>query len=254
MAKIIALVPVLYLFILLYYMYSLKKLVAIRKNIDVEKLVIHLTKFTHLQNFTAEKAKNYLQQATYARYLFFTLWTFILQCMFLTVGIVDEVLKLINFSTIQSYTEKIRHFLFSSLVFPNSLLVISVFWSIWFVDRELIFPRVIDEFYPQWLNHTLHTFIIIPLMIEVVARFRNTKVRTSRRKIATVLIAFCSIYQTLFLTVYMLYGVWLYPIYKVLTWIQRVGFSLVQLFLGLVYQQIGLFLLEGQERSKTKTK
>ncbi|XP_066252529.1 androgen-dependent TFPI-regulating protein-like isoform X2 [Euwallacea similis] len=178
----------------------------------------------------------------------------VLQCVFLTVAIADEVSKLINFSIVQSYTEKIRHFLFSSLVFPNSLLVISVFWSIWFIDRELIFPRIIDEFYPWWLNHTLHTFIIIPLIIEVVVRFKNSNVRISRRKIAIVLIAFCSIYQTLFLTVYVVHGVWLYPIYKVLTWIQRVGFSLLQLFLGLVYQQIGLFLLEGQEKGKAKIK
>ncbi|XP_066252530.1 androgen-dependent TFPI-regulating protein-like isoform X3 [Euwallacea similis] len=254
LTKIVALMPVLYLFILLYYVYSLKKSVEIRNNIDIEKLVIHLKKFAHLQDLTVEEAKKYLQRATYAKYLFFTLWTFVLQCVFLTVAIADEVSKLINFSIVQSYTEKIRHFLFSSLVFPNSLLVISVFWSIWFIDRELIFPRIIDEFYPWWLNHTLHTFIIIPLIIEVVVRFKNSNVRISRRKIAIVLIAFCSIYQTLFLTVYVVHGVWLYPIYKVLTWIQRVGFSLLQLFLGLVYQQIGLFLLEGQEKGKAKIK
>lgn len=31
------------------------------------------------------------------------------------------------------------------------------FWSMWLIDRELIFPEVLDKVLPSWVNHSIHT-------------------------------------------------------------------------------------------------
>lgn len=30
-----------------------------------------------------------------------------------------------------------------------------VFWMIYAVDRELVYPKVLDKFIPVWLNHVM---------------------------------------------------------------------------------------------------
>lgn len=42
------------------------------------------------------------------------------------------------------------------------------FWGIWAVDRELIFPKALDSFFPSWLNHVLHTAVLVFAVIEMV--------------------------------------------------------------------------------------
>lgn len=31
--------------------------------------------------------------------------------------------------------------------------VVCTFWSLYLVDRELVYPKLLDNFIPQWLNH-----------------------------------------------------------------------------------------------------
>jgi len=36
-----------------------------------------------------------------------------------------------------------------------------VFWGVYSFDRELMFPAVLDSFFPTWLNHAVHTAPVI---------------------------------------------------------------------------------------------
>ncbi|XP_053146258.1 androgen-induced gene 1 protein isoform X7 [Hemicordylus capensis] len=38
------------------------------------------------------------------------------------------------------------------LTFIN-LFVVTMFWSIYIYDRELVYPKLLDNFIPPWLNH-----------------------------------------------------------------------------------------------------
>ncbi|XP_050293436.1 androgen-dependent TFPI-regulating protein-like isoform X3 [Anthonomus grandis grandis] len=187
------------------------------------------------------------------RYHFFTIWNYVLQIAFLLIAVTDELTKFFKFTNTQKRIERARKFFFSTLVFPSSLLVASVFWTIWHVDRELIFPKIIDTFYPSWLNHTLHTFILLPLLIETVIHFKSAYSNLSRTRALLILLIYVTVYQTLYLSVYFQHGVWLYPIYKVLTWNQRIIFTLSQLFLAISYQQIGISLMK-RDSGLPKTK
>lgn len=58
-----------------------------------------------------------------------------------------------------------RDFVFSTLAYPVGSIVVYTFWSVWhLMGRELIFPEVLSQYYPNWLNHTTHT-VIAPLNI-----------------------------------------------------------------------------------------
>jgi uncharacterized membrane protein YhdT len=41
-----------------------------------------------------------------------------------------------------------------------------MFWSVYAVDRELVFPQVIDAYFPVWLNHSCHTAPLLFILIE----------------------------------------------------------------------------------------
>lgn len=89
--------------------------------------------------------------------------------IFVATAILDEIGKLYNapIST-QKVLSRFRSFIFYTLVLPCSVVVVSIFWMLWHIDRELIFPSVIDMFLPSWVNHSLHTFILFPIIVELL--------------------------------------------------------------------------------------
>ncbi|XP_040139345.1 androgen-induced gene 1 protein isoform X9 [Ictidomys tridecemlineatus] len=47
------------------------------------------------------------------------------------------------------------------------LFVVSVFWTIYACDREMIYPKLLDNFIPGWLNHGMHTTVLPFILIEM---------------------------------------------------------------------------------------
>lgn len=37
-----------------------------------------------------------------------------------------------------------------------------------FVDRELVLPKALDPYFPWWLNHLMHTMIMVSTLIEMM--------------------------------------------------------------------------------------
>ena len=46
-----------------------------------------------------------------------------------------------------------------AISFPTMMVVCSFFWSVYFIDRELIYPVRIEPFYPQWANFIDHGLV-----------------------------------------------------------------------------------------------
>ncbi|XP_072390426.1 androgen-dependent TFPI-regulating protein-like isoform X2 [Diabrotica undecimpunctata] len=203
-------------------------------------------------NIKSNKVKVPLKMRAVVDYgkCFFTLWNFMLQIFFISLAVLDELSKLLSLpSKIQNLLNKARAYIFNSLVFPCSTLVVFTFWSIWAVDRELIFPKVMDTFFPSWLNHVLHTFIAIPLVIEILLPKKDNFVEF--KNAAPILLCYAGIYQTLYFSIYLRDGVWLYPIYKVLSIPQMVLFNIVQMLLILGFQYVGISL-QNSKMKKTE--
>lgn len=59
----------------------------------------------------------------------------------------------------------IRDIVYTSFAYPIGSIVVYSFWTIWITQgQEMIFPKIIEPYYPPWLNHVTHT-IIVPINI-----------------------------------------------------------------------------------------
>lgn len=114
--------------------------------------------------------------------------------------------------------------------------VASLFWSLYAIDRELVFPKIMDSFLPNWLNHCLHTNVFLTIALEM---FLNHHQYPSNRRLSFgCLVAFVTYYYTLVLGVRVFAGAWVYPILGALNFYQRIGF-----FAGAWAIPLGYFFL-----------
>ncbi|KAM3965743.1 androgen-induced gene 1 protein isoform 1-T2 [Aphomia sociella] len=121
---------------------------------------------------------------------------------------------------------RIKDILFSSLAFPLAMYVGISFWGIYAVDRELILPRSLDAYFPTWLNHVMHTNIVVFVFIELVTSFR---MYPAKKSAMTILCSFMLCYVIWLHVIYFKTDKWVYPILAVLNWPTRIVFYLISL-------------------------
>lgn len=107
------------------------------------------------------------------------------------------------------------------------------------VDRELVFPKVLDSFFPNWLNHVLHTNIAIFIVLEMCVSFRKYP---SRKAGLTGLGIFMIAYLVWIHVIYHVSGIWVYPVLEVLALPQRLVFFAASLFFSVVLYRSGEFV------------
>ncbi|KAM9798292.1 androgen-induced gene 1 protein [Neosynchiropus ocellatus] len=115
----------------------------------------------------------------------------------------------------------LRDWMLAVLAFPCGAFVVSMFWSLYLYDRELVYPRLLDNFIPQWLNHGMHTTVLPFIIIEM----RTTRHRYPSR--AAGLLAVCCFglaYVGWTCWVQQVTGVWVYPVLERITPLARVVF------------------------------
>ncbi|XP_072944860.1 androgen-induced gene 1 protein-like [Epargyreus clarus] len=121
---------------------------------------------------------------------------------------------------------RIKDILFTALAFPLAMFVGITFWGIYAVDRELILPKMMDEYFPLWLNHVMHSNIVLFTFMELVTSFRMYP----QRKVGlSILGTFMLSYVVWVHYIYFRTGSWVYPILTVLNWPLRVVFYLFSL-------------------------
>ncbi|XP_017493955.1 PREDICTED: androgen-dependent TFPI-regulating protein-like, partial [Rhagoletis zephyria] len=80
---------------------------------------------------------------------FLTYWDLLLQFSFFTLLLLSQSLLKIKSKSLTKAIDVI----FYSLALPVSLIVAVTFWGLYAIDREIIFPKAIEKYYPVWLNH-----------------------------------------------------------------------------------------------------
>ena len=135
-----------------------------------------------------------------------------LQCIFFTVAF---------FSNFSNKLTRLRDLIFASAAFPIGLFVGVTFWSLWAIDRELIFPAKVDPYIPALVNHLMHTSVI-PLQLGELFLVRHKYPK--RRTGFTITALICIAYLVWINIIYYYGGFWVYPVFKVLSPVQRVGF------------------------------
>ena len=133
-----------------------------------------------------------------------------LQLVFFTVQFLTDILPE---SSIKKLLQSVCDFTFTTIVFPMALSITISFWSIYAVDRDLIYPESFDSIVPLSLNHFWHTTIALWVILDVFLCFRHYP---SSGVAASVNFIVNAAYQAWVVWVFVKTGFWVYGILGVL--------------------------------------
>ena len=162
---------------------------------------------------------------------YLTFLNMVLQLVFFTLAFIS------NFTGKKSMVTKVKDVMFASAAFPIGMFVGIIFWSIWAVDRELIFPVRFDAFFPSWLNHLMHT-TVLPLQLGELVLAKHTY--PSRKLGGAITAGLTLAYLVWINVIFYLGGFWVYPVFKVLSLGQRI------VFMGFCSGMGGVLYLAGE--------
>ncbi|XP_063631553.1 uncharacterized protein LOC134802779 isoform X2 [Cydia splendana] len=149
-----------------------------------------------------------------------TNWNVSFQTVFLGLALLHDVLRWLDKhdSKIGKKIKYFRDVIFNGLVFPFTCFVTGMFWCVYLIDRELVFPQVYDQIVPWWLNHCVHTNIFIVITIETLLTRRR---QPTDVKVERCMWVFVSVfYAVVYYSVYFFGGCWLYGVFGVMNWWQ----------------------------------
>ncbi|XP_068217199.1 androgen-dependent TFPI-regulating protein-like isoform X3 [Palaemon carinicauda] len=171
------------------------------------------------------------------RLKYLTVLNSLLQCGFFGLCVANDLFgSEAKVRNEQSALQKYRDWLFTTLVFPMGLFVSLIFWSLYAIDRELIFPAELDLWFPAWLNHVMHTLPAIGVLIEVfmVCHVYETGVKRFKPIVAAYFM-----YLTWICYIAYFGGIWVYPVFEVFDMTGRTIFFAALLFPNLFFVLLG---------------
>jgi len=171
---------------------------------------------------------------------FLTYWCLIIQAVYYIISLINDFVGTNEILPKQvPFIRKVKDYLLASLAFPVALNVGVTFWTLYAIDRELVFPRILDPVFPSWLNHIMHTNIVVFIVLEVFTSYRKYPSRTLG---LAGLSAFMLSYLAWIHVVKHYSGAWVYPVLEVLAFPQRIVFFIAILIFTLNLYLFGEFL------------
>ncbi|XP_042874494.1 androgen-dependent TFPI-regulating protein-like [Penaeus japonicus] len=141
---------------------------------------------------------------------FLTFWDMLVQFFYFVVAFANDLFgSSVSERRKQSSLQKVRDFSFSTVVFFLGSMVSIVFWLLFNLDRNLIFPELFDSWFPSWLNHAIHTMPVIGVLIELVLLPHSFP---SRFVGFSMVAGVCFLYLIWVSYIAYLTGFWVYPI------------------------------------------
>ncbi|XP_007882691.1 androgen-induced gene 1 protein [Callorhinchus milii] len=168
--------------------------------------------------------------ATYGgRWKYLTFLDLVLQAIFFGICVLMDLLALAakrgrRLQSLAQHVNTLQDRIFTNLAFPVGSFVVLSFWLLYVYDRELVYPREMDDIIPQWLNHAMHSVILMPLLMEVWLVSHHYPSRVSG---LVMLSAFCSLYLIWVMWIHSVSGIWVYPILAKLNPVAKVVFLAV---------------------------
>ncbi|XP_061785260.1 androgen-induced gene 1 protein isoform X1 [Nerophis lumbriciformis] len=217
---------------------------------QVLRMTILLSYFSILCHY---KALDMPAHQTYGgSWKFLTFIDLVIQAMFFAVCVLIDVSSLLTKGGENREQERqlrklisLRDWLMAVLAFPVGAFVVFTFWSLYLYDRELVYPKLLDNFIPQWLNHGMEVMEQATGCLDALAKDRNNQNTTNHTTVLPFIIiemrtthhrypdrscglaAVCSFgvgYILWTCWVHHVTGVWVYPILERITPLARVLF------------------------------
>ncbi|XP_008208004.1 androgen-induced gene 1 protein isoform X2 [Nasonia vitripennis] len=159
------------------------------------------------------------------KFKFLTFWDAIAQTFFFLICLLNDIFGTNSVSPKKRpFIRRFKDFYHAAVGFPVSMFVGVTFWGLMAVDRELVLPKALDPYFPWWLNHLMHTMIMVTTVLEMIMAPRQYPKRSQGMG---GLLGFMLIYLAWMHFVYYKSGVWAYPVIEVLSVPLRVVFYLI---------------------------
>lgn len=180
----------------------------------------------------------------------------VLQALYFTVCVLNDFAGS-NETRVRhkSFLRVLKDYMMAAFAFPVAMNVGITFWTLMAIDRELVFPKSFDAFFPSWLNHVMHTNIMIFILLEMYLTFREYP---SRKSGLTGSLIFMLTYLIWLHIIKYYSGVWVYPVLTVLNLPQRIIFFAVSfafsVSLYILGEKINNFIWRKELRALKSTK
>jgi len=149
------------------------------------------------------------------RLKYLTFLNLLLQCFYFGGAVLNDLLGTDEVEVRkQSVLQQWRDWLFTSLAFPLGMFVSFIFWTLYAIDRELIFPESLDTWFPGWLNHVMHTLPAVGTLLEELLVPHTYQ--TGHKKIVPIVTCYFA-YLAWISYIAVVGGFWVYPVFQVLS-------------------------------------
>lgn len=171
---------------------------------------------------------------------FLTFWNMWIQLIYFSISLVNSVMGSdVTDKSSRSGLQKIRDFMFATLAFPIGQFVGIIFWSLWAIDRDLVFPEYLDKYIPMHINHMMHTTVIPAQFLELALLYH---IYPSKKAGMAMTMSFCFVYLTWTMIIAYVANMWVYPIFAILDPVPRGLFMIFCSALGGMLYLIGDYL------------
>ncbi|XP_031844584.1 androgen-induced gene 1 protein isoform X1 [Nomia melanderi] len=166
------------------------------------------------------------------KFKFLTFWNAIVQAIFFFICMLNDWFgtNAVNPKK-PPFIRKLKDFVHASFSFPGAMLVGIVFWTLMFIDRELIFPKALDAYFPWWLNHLMHTMIVVSILVETILAPRKYPKRLHGVLATTGVEILYTIWMHI---IYYKSNAWVYPVMDVMSFPVRMVFIAALLTFGAI--------------------
>ena len=159
---------------------------------------------------------------------YLTYWNLWIQLIYFCISLLNNIIGTCH------KIKKYRDDFFATIAFPIGQFVGIVFWILYHIDREVIFPLVMDDFFPNYINHMRHTSVV-PLQLMELCLLHHVYPKNGMFVSAL----FCFTYLSWTLMVAYLGGIWVYPIFEVLSPVPRAIFMVCSSMFGALLYKSG---------------
>ena len=208
----------------------------------IYKIILHLLVILNYVSFLLykESIKDELHRMFPTRiefggsWKFLTHWNIFLQLAYFNLAFFNDIFGTESSTKeASSRLQKCRDFLFSTMAFPVGIFVPIIFWILFNIDRNLVFPPSFDKVFPPMTNHMMHTTPLPSQILELCMAYHIYPPKTYG---IPAIITFCLSYIGWIFYIAYAGGFWVYPIFEVLTPLRRVCFViLLGIFVTMLY-------------------
>ncbi|XP_043367059.1 androgen-induced gene 1 protein isoform X3 [Dermochelys coriacea] len=110
------------------------------------------------------------QQTYGGSWKFLTFIDLVIQAVFFGICVLTDLSSLLTKGSDSQEQERqlkklisLRDWMMAVLAFPVGVFVVTMFWSLYIYDREVVYPKLLDNFIPSWLNHGMQNALLCML-------------------------------------------------------------------------------------------